>query len=1126
MAWRDYLQQDEEPKKSSIGWRSFITEDDDYKAWEQDRQQISKQNALKLQQQEQARQQYNASIPRLEPELGGLDKYRAQMEQERGSTPSFLKPLYKNVLDPLSYGIENTLYKNPLSQRTLVKAGETLAGPGSMKNYDGSTLQAKDAGAIGNFLSDSAGLIAGMALTPTGGAKSLLGATDEAGLKASEFITKRLPQATPKLAKSLLPSMTRGAVDNALGDIALSDRDNENLAQTLGTGARSALGGAALFGLGKAGGNILKEINLPQLKGLNKAQIQPIDITPKVERNTVKISNLEDLKPITLESNLPYKKSQGNTTKPEFTKIGDILQNTKIDEVAADGKNPLLNTDKNGIPRSEQKIVSSSKDGKKTLSQKFNDFYTRAVDINNPIKSVDKKTYTLATNSKNVGGTVDYIFKDALVNREGKKIGSSLKELVEIVPKKEESDFWEYALQRHNISRATEGKNVYQDFTPQQSQIAVQKWEQLHPDWKGKADNVTKWIDDFMNEWGVNAGITDAELYSALREKYPSYLPTQRDFTELEGGIAATNGRGFIDQRTPIKKATGSERDIIDPVENIMNLVNRTVRTAKYNEVGQSLLDVVEKNGGFLDGVAKVIPAEEVNPNVNNIVTVLKNGKPVNLEIQNKQLLDSLKSVYKSSGDDLDNAFKKVTNVYKELITQKNPVFAIRNIARDIPTAYIYGNEANPLKFGFDLLKAGKDLATNSEAAKQYRALGGGGSNFFNSNKVAESAKQLTKTTPLQKVSQTIEKFNNIAESAPRLAEFKRTLKKTGNTQQALFDAADVTTNFSRGGDITKKADSYVPYLNASVQGLDKLARQVKNKPLQTAAKAVTSITVPTVALELLNKDNPDYQALDNRTKDNYFILPDANKDGKFIKIPKSRELGALFSSLFQRIERQTKGEKNAFKGFGNTLSTSFAPTNPLDNLAAPIYSLTSNKDFANRDIVPQSMKELSPQYQYDEKSSEISKWFADKVKELPVPGALKSPKQIDYLIRSYSGVVGQMGLPLATKSNWEDNKAKNLTKSVTTQFISDPLYSNQQLTDFYDNYDKVKTQAADKNFKDNVPSKTITSEEKLKSEFAKVSKEITDINKEIRATTNEDKIRQLRIEMLKKAQRANSLIK
>lgn len=800
-------------------------------------------------------------------------------------------------------------------------------------------------------------------------------------------------------------------------------------------------------------------------------------------------------------------KEEGNINIPTDNKTTEMppmnipmpnkVANAKMDTADNSIEIPIVDIirpDFNPESKPAQNIVSSKQ--KSNFKDLLQNFYTHVVDINNPIKKVDNESYVKATNSKNVGGTVDYIMTKGLVNTNGNKIGDSLAKVIDSIPKNQYNDFWEYALQRHNIARSGEGKPVFthedgNPYMPKESAERVKLLEQQHPDWKDKANNITKWIDNFMQEWGVNTGIVNGDLYKSLRKTYPDYIPTNREFNDLEDFIpgGSGNGKGFVNQGTPLKKATGSDRNIIDPTENIMNLVNRTVRAARYNEVGKSILDAVTKDPAGLKNLAEIIPDEIIpKTKTDNIVKVLIDGNPVYMKINDKGLLGAIEGINKSNVGDIEAKVKKATNMFKSLITTRNPVFAIRNIARDIPTYLVNTKENNPVKALGNLGSAFKDLITNADVYQQYKGLGGGGSNFFNSEHPYKSVKELNNKKWLPMIGDKIEAFNNLFESAPRLAEFKNTLKKTGDVNQALYDAADVTTNFSRGGDYTKHIDSGVPYLNAGVQGLDKLARQFKDRPIATVLKGATTITAPTLLINYMNKDNKNYQDLDNRTKDNYYLFPYGDK---FIKIPKSRELGVLFGSLAERTLRKIQGDPQAFKNFANTALTNFAPSNPIENnIAAPfIYNIPSNKDFAGRSIVPQNMQDRSPALQYDEKTSEIAK----KIGEL----TNLSPKQIDYVIKSYTGVVGQLALPAATKSNYSSNTIDNLLMPITSQFTADPLYNNQSLQDFYDNMQKTKTVAVDKNFIGNIDSKTTTHEERLSSEFTKANKEISELSKQ-----------------------------
>ena len=848
---------------------------------------------------------------------------------------------------------------------------------------------------------------------------------------------------------------------------------------------------------------------------------------------------LNETQPIVNPNNvLKTPQKAASEVNPVVDRNAPVKANTVELRTASDVLPSVGATDRT---KSLSQIVSSEKASKFSPREAWDKFYINTVDSNHGLKKVDLDTYKLATNSKKVGGTVNHIYQNALVDRQGNKIGESLKDIGKDIPKNKESDFFNYVLQKHNIDRAGEGKPVYTDFTPEESLRASKIIETQHPEFKELGNRLTKFVNNFESEWGNKSGLISDDLWKSLQDTYKNYVPTNRSFTELEGGVGKTNGKGFVNQTTPLSKAVGSERDIINPVENIMNLVDRTVRTSRYNEVGQELLKKVESNPSAFKKYAEIVPKEtEINPSVNNIVSVLVKGEPVNLRINDKNLLETLQGLTKPDVGKVGQTIRKyATTPFKSMITTKNPLFAIKNTARDIPTAYINGSEKNPVKYFGDLFKAGKEIATNSENFQRYQGVGGESANFLNSNKTFKGANELMnrklKTDDmgqiigsenlnpivrgLKGIDRGVEKLNSFTETAPRLAEFNRTLKKTGNIQDALYNAGEVTTNFSRGGGLTKKVDSVAPYLNASVQGFDKTARQLKSNPIGTLAKGAAMITVPTLAINKLNENNPNYKALDNRTKDNFFMFPNPADGGKtFIKLPKSREFGVLFGSLAERTIRAKNGEKEAFKGFGTTggitgiakgtVATNFAPSNPLENnLYTPISSLKSNKDFANRAIVPQSMitDNRSKNLQFDESTSEISKLLAREAKKV---GVDLSPKQTDYIIKSYTGVLGQFGLPLATKSN--DNSSSSVALSpLTRQFTADSLYSNQGLNDFYENLNNAKRKASDNNILNDIDSKSHTPEEKTVSYLNKINKNISDLSKEATLLARQGKIKE-----------------
>jgi hypothetical protein len=358
-----------------------------------------------------------------------------------------------------------------------------------------------------------------------------------------------------------------------------------------------------------------------------------------------------------------------------------------------------------------------------------------------------------------------------------------------------------------------------------------------------------------------------------------------------------------------------------------------------------------------------------------------------------------------------------------------------------------------------------------------------------------------------------IEWFNNLTEQSPRISEFNYVLEKTGSVEKALYAANNVTVNFSRGGDISKQMEPFVPYLNASIQGLDKFVQSFRfDKDPKGAAlrmvKGGVAVTLPQIASYLIcmADDDEAYKALSQRTKDSSYVFPKG--DGTYWKIPKSREIGVLFGSLF---ERALTGN---FKGFTGTVATNFTPVDPFtSNIASAfVYNLPANKDFAGRTIVPQSLQGYSPRNQYDDNTSEIAKTLGNL--------ANLSPKQIDYIIRSYTGVVGQLLLPATTKRAGAGTAVERLT---TGAFTADPAFSSQVVSDFYERLDDLEKAKHDYNRDNAVPTKQVTEQERVYSAMNRVSSEVTRATKYINANlkSNDPKIQQIRNAINKQLARA-----
>ena len=135
-------------------------------------------------------------------------------------------------------------------------------------------------------------------------------------------------------------------------------------------------------------------------------------------------------------------------------------------------------------------------------------------------------------------------------------------------------------------------------------------------------------------------------------------------------------------------------------------------------------------------------------------------------------------------------------------------------------------------------------------------------------------------------------------------------------------------------------------------------------------------ITLPSVLLWELNKDDPRYQELPQWQKDIFWIIP--TKD-TLIKIPKPFELGILFGTVPERMlqwmyDRKRKQKGVGFKGLAGSVLDSMAPSFLPTALVPAIEAMTNHSIFMGRDIVPQSQQNTIPELQYGPYTSAVGR--------------------------------------------------------------------------------------------------------------------------------------------------------
>lgn len=765
-------------------------------------------------------------------------------------------------------------------------------------------------------------------------------------------------------------------------------------------------------------------------------------------------------------------------------------------------------------------------------------------------------------------GVFDTIKKKALFDINANKVSDlSLDSVVKQVPTNQLNDFNTYWHELHNIDRLEQNKPVTEHTADESRQIVAQL-EAQHPEFKTYKQNISNYLDLFMRTWLVDTGLITQENYNQMRNMYPNYIPTYRVMEKAGNGSTSYREGRRLRNRNPIGKAKGGTSEVLSFDEAMAYKMSSVVNAAIKNDISREVYSFAQaqpteaaKNGilikqnsanantaididSFTDELEKNIARETSRGNYE--ITFYDNGKPRTMKISKDvwEAYNFLDDKLAGSGYRMMAELgKKITSPMKAATTGYNPLFALTNIIRDAQTYAINNSAKNGAQAAKNYVKAIRDVIKGSDTYDQYRALGGSQNGYYGSDMYNNMYKEKRYGKKgIYKVRDTLMKpidliadLGEFTEKLPRYAEYLNTIENLGNTDagrlQASLNAADVTVNFNRTAQLSALANAWVPYFNAGLQGADRTLRQIKAHPIKTIVRATASVFLPTLLVYLINKDNPHWEDVKDGVKDNYYLLP--NYAGAidiygypetFIRIPKSREFGALFSASFERFiraldesESDNKSLKEtlptAFDGYSDTLVNSFAPPDILgDNILGSIRRLDTNTAWHGGKIIPSNLTDVSPEYQYDINTSGIAKEIANKTNKVPfLPDWAKSPMAIDYLMDSYLGYAGDVVQGLTSGKNKGATENETLKNSLYSGFVqpfknrftTDSAYSNYNLDRFYDRKEEITKAANDRDIRENLPSDYRTPEEKLESDFASAQKQISDLTKQEKEILN-----------------------
>jgi len=708
-------------------------------------------------------------------------------------------------------------------------------------------------------------------------------------------------------------------------------------------------------------------------------------------------------------------------------------------------------------------------------------------------------------------GTLDF------ATREYK--GKSLRSILE---KAENLDEFEaFLISKRVTEKNAQGKTTGFDVAAAEAVVKQSgtKYEAISKELTNFSNEILQYVTD--------AGVISKQAATKMKAMNENYVPFKRIIETAEGAKATKSGKAGslkefkgseLDIQSPITSVIENTMELIKMAEANRPIVE-LVKLAESLE-GQTLITKVKSKATPITvgekQVAKLLEKNGLDPAIAEPLTTYRREQKTLAPNEFAVYREGKREVY-STTPELAEAIKRLdgdvgstsmlfrlargVTVIKKFGITFTPDFILRNLIRDNITASAFSKSKglSPV----DLVSAMGDIVKKNDTYYNWLKSGGANGAFL---ELGERYIQ-TDITKLQRETNFMGSVRNVAqkpidfmrvaaelsEQSVRLAEFKKIAKGATSGPKIVeggFASREITVDFQRVGAKMSALNSITAFMNVSIQGLDRSARAIGQDPAGVTTKALAYITAPSILLWWANKDDERYKEIPRWQKDAFWIIPTDNwqasdeneasglpeymvqRDGTQVfvnkgavyRIPKPMELGVVFGSLPERIlEGFFTDNPRAFKDFEETILQSLVPALVPDAVAPAMEQYFNKSFFTGSDIVPHHLKDIMPEYQFVEYTSEAAKTLGKMVATLDKQNEFASPMVLDNYIRSWGGSLGQYAVQLADKALKKAGIAEDIPEAESTladvPFIKAfvvrfPSSGAASVQDFYDNYE------------------------------------------------------------------------
>lgn len=583
-------------------------------------------------------------------------------------------------------------------------------------------------------------------------------------------------------------------------------------------------------------------------------------------------------------------------------------------------------------------------------------------------------------------------------------------------------------------------------------------------------DGTVAWRNEFLNETLVKSGIITQDQFNAIVTGSKDAIPLMRaiDAVAEQARLAdktvdqlaifdpvkrlQRGGDKFVPWTTLMlqraflysrlahqQRALNGLIDLVNEAgpENLTNVIRRVKQPPK--ELSKQTREIIASLQDTDPALAKAVEAFDetvlsvVSPNSQlsssaGFIRRLADGQPEWWEIIDEGLWDAVRGMGPVELNWYAKLGRPFASVLRAGATGFSPEFLARNPVRDFFFA-VTSAGLDPLNW----VRGFASLVRKDQFFEEWFARGGPRAALVSidrpalSNEVRRLVEGGTRLgNVIRHPIETLRAISEFTESGTRLGVYRKTLSQElasgadpfDAMQAAIIASREGTVDFAVHGSATASLRLTAAFWGAQVQGVDRFRRALIENPARALTGAAAGITLPSVMLYMVNRDDPEYFQLPDWERNLFWHIkvPDAmanlvpTTEDQWIRIPKPFEPGILFGSLVERFLEAV--DEDDPRVLDQLARDQFIETGreflPIPTIAAPILEIMMNRSLLTGErLEPRGVEDIEPAFRTTQATSYAAKMIGE------MTGL--SPIRVDQMFRGYGGTVGRILADMTT---------------------------------------------------------------------------------------------------------------